>query len=276
MSCSVQHNLPAGKPIVVNGETIARDAIVREMQHHPGAKPLDAWHSAAQALIVRALLLQRAAHLELTAEPQVDGAGRRETEEEALIRALLAREVRVPEPTDAECRRFYDNNRARFRTPEIVEASHILFSAPASDAAASARARADAAAVREALRERPDAFESFAKTSSRCPSAAEGGRLGQLTPGQTTPQFEAALAALRPGEISEPVATPYGYHIVRLERRVEGAVLPYETVAGRIGTYLRDSVRRRAEAQYVARLVSAADIAGMALAGAEAHNVSAM
>jgi peptidyl-prolyl cis-trans isomerase C len=128
--------------------------------------------------------------------------------------------------------------------------------------------------VREALRERPDSFASFATAYSRCPSAAEGGRLGQLTPGQTTPEFEAALAALAPGEISGPVETPYGYHLVRLERREQGRQLPYDAVSDRIATYLRDSVRHRAEAQYIARLVSSAEIAGIALAGAETHNVN--
>jgi peptidyl-prolyl cis-trans isomerase C len=274
MSCGI-HNVPVGKPVVVNGATIARDAIVREMQYHPGTKPLEAWQSAAQALIVRELLTQRARHLGLTAEPQTDPSGRRETEEEALTRALIAQEVSVPEPTDAECRRYYENNRARFRSPEIIEASHILFAAPASDAKASALARADAQAVLEAIHERPETFASFAQAYSRCPSRENGGSLGQLTAGQTTPEFERALEALSPGELSaEPVATSYGFHIIRLDRRRAAEPLPYDAVAKRIADYLRESVRRRASAQYIARLVSAAQIAGVAVAGADAHRVN--
>lgn len=273
MGCGI-HNVPVGKPLIVNGATIARDAIVREM-YHPGIKPLEAWQSAAQALIVRELLAQRARHLGLAAEPETDASGRRETEEEALTGALIAQEVKVPEPTEAECRRYYENNRARFRSSEIVEASHILFSAWASDAKASAQARADAQAVLDAIDERPESFASFAQTYSRCPSRENGGSLGQLTPGRATPELEQALAALSPGELCrEPVGTPYGVHIIRLDRRHPPETLPYESVAIRIADYLRESVHRRALTQYIARLVSAAEISGVAVAGAEKHRVN--
>ena len=95
MSCSVQAKVPAGKPVTVsvNGVPITRDAIQREMQHHPAEKPIAAWQQAAQALVIRELLLQRAAELALNPEPISDPSGRRETDEEARIRALLDREI---------------------------------------------------------------------------------------------------------------------------------------------------------------------------------------
>jgi peptidyl-prolyl cis-trans isomerase C len=277
MSCSVHTQFPAGKPVTVsvNGVTIPRETIVREMQHHPAAKPIAAWQDAARALVVRELLLQRARRLGLSPQPISDADGRRETEEEALIRGLVEREVMVPEPDDATCRRYYAQNKARFRSPDIYEASHILFAADPSDSEAYAQARADANAVLETLQENPDSFAAMAQAYSRCPSAAEGGNLGQLTKGQTTPEFERALLALAPGELcTAPVETRYGFHIIRLARKHEGKELPYEVVAERIADYLRESVRRRADAQYIARLVSAADITGLALDGAEAHRVN--
>lgn len=277
MSCSVHTQIPAGKPaaVSVNGVTIPRDAIVREMQHHPASKPIAAWEQAARALVVRELLLQRAERLGLSAEPASDADGRRETDEEALIRGVVEREVSVPEPDDATCRRYYAQNKARFRAPDIYEASHILFAADPSDGEAYARARADADAVLETLQENPESFAALAQAYSRCPSAAQGGNLGQLTKGQTTPEFERALLALESGALcAAPVETRYGFHIIRLERRHEGRELPYDAVAERIADYLRESVRRRADAQYVARLVSAAEITGLALEGAEAHRVS--
>ena len=80
--------------------------------------------------------------------------------------------------------------------------------------------------------------------------------------------------ALTPGELcAEPVATRYGFHIIRLDRKHAGQTLPYDAVAGRIADYLRESVRRRADAQYVARLVTAAQIEGIELAGADALRV---
>ncbi|HTQ82316.1 MAG TPA: peptidylprolyl isomerase [Pseudolabrys sp.] len=266
----------AGKPVAVsvNGIAIARDAIVHEMQNHPADKPIAAWQQAARALVIRELLLQRARAIGLKPEPISDEAGRRETDEEALMRGVIDREVNLPEPDDATCRRYFENNKARFRSPDIYEASHILFAALPSDHEANARAQADAAAVLATLRERPESFADLAQAHSRCPSGAQGGNLGQVTEGQTTPEFEQALLALAPGELcAEPVATRYGFHIIRLDRKHEGRTLPYEAVVGRIAEYLRESVGRRAAAQYIARLVTAAKIEGIDLAGADALRV---
>lgn len=277
MSCSVHTNIPAGKPVPVsvNGVVIARDAIVREMQHHPAKKPIEAWQNAARALVVRELLLQRARALEIASEPASDEAGRRETDDEAIMRAVVEREVALPEADDETCRRYYANNIARFRSEDIYEVSHILFAAAASNKQAYAQARADAVAVLETLHERPETFSDLAGAYSRCPSAAQGGNLGQITRGQTTPEFEQAMLKLAPGEIGDdPVETRYGVHIIRLERRHDGKTLPYELVADRIADYLNESVRRRAHAQYIARLASAAAIEGIALDGAEAHRVN--
>lgn len=276
MSCSVHVQFPAGKPVTVsvNGVAIARDAIQREMQHHPAEKPIAAWQQAARALVIRELLLQRAKHLGLPPEPICDEAGRRETDDEALMRAVVEREVTVPAPDDVTCRRYYEQNSARFRSPDIYEASHILFAALPADREGYAAARADAAAVLATLQDDPNSFAMLAKTYSKCPSAEQGGNLGQITSGQTTPEFERALLALAPGEVStEPVATRYGFHLIRLERKTIGRVLPYEAVAEHIADYLRESVQRRANAQYVARLVSAARIEGIELASAEALRV---
>ncbi len=274
--CSAHAQIPAGKPaaVSVNGVAIPRDAIVREMQHHPASKPIAAWQQAARALVIRELLLQQARVIGLTPEPISDEAGRRETDEEALMRGVVDREVAVPEPDDETCRRFYDRNGARFRSPDIYEAAHILFAALPADKEAHAKARDDAAAVLAELRVHPERFAGLAQAHSRCPSAAQGGNLGQISEGQTTPEFEQALAKLTPGEMCEqPVATRYGFHIIRLDRKHEGRTLPYELVAGRIADYLRESVRRRADAQYIARLVTAAKIEGIDLAGADALRV---
>jgi peptidyl-prolyl cis-trans isomerase C len=269
--------MPTGKPVPVsvNGVTIARDAIVREMQHHSAKKPIEAWQNAARALVVRELLLQRARALDVAPEPASDDAGRRETNEEAIMRTVVEREVVLPDPDDETCRRYYANNVGRFRSHDIYEVSHILFAADPGDGRAYTRARADAWTVLRALRERPDAFAAMARAHSRCPSAAQDGNLGQIMRDQTTPEFEAAMLALAPGETcAEPVETRYGFHIIRLDHRHEGRTLPYEFVADRIADYLSESVRRRAYAQYVARLASAAVIEGIALGGAEAHRVN--
>ena len=276
MSCSLHEALlPKGKGIQVNGVAIPRDAIAREVQQHPSRTPIEAWKAAAQALVVRELLLQEAQKLGVAGEPLEDSEGRRETEEEAAIRALIAREVHTPKPDEESCRRYYEQNRRRFRSPDLYEAAHILFAAAQGDAEGYAKARAEAAAALAVLREQPERFAELARAHSACSSAAQDGNLGQISTGQTTPEFEAALVALTPRSISnEPVATRYGLHIIRCERKIEGRELPFELVADRIADYLSESVMRRAAAQYIARLASRAEIAGVDLPNAETLRVN--
>jgi peptidyl-prolyl cis-trans isomerase C len=225
--------------------------------------------------VIRELLLQEARRTEVDAAPLSDGAGRRETQEEAVIRGLIEQEIRTPEPDEATCRRYYEQNKRQFRSPDIFEAAHILLSGPADDHAAYQRAEAEARVILSELKLRPERFADLARTHSACSSATQGGNLGQVTAGQTTPEFEQALFALGPGTISqEPVATRYGLHIIRLDRKTEGRELPFELVADGIAEYLREGVTRRATAQYIARLVSRAEIRGIAMDGTEAHRVS--
>jgi peptidyl-prolyl cis-trans isomerase C len=277
MACSVHDALAQSQPqpVTVNGAPIAREAIAREAQHHPAATPIASWRQAAQALIVRELLLLEARRRGIAAQPASDAEGRRETEDAALIRALVEAEVSVPEPDADSCRRYYEQNRRRFRSPDIFEAAHILFAGRREDAKAFRAARQAATAVLAELATAPARFAELAQRHSACPSAAQGGNLGQITRGQTVPEFEQALMVMAPGEIcAAPVASRYGFHIIRLDRRIEGRALDFALVAGRIADYLAERSRRTASAQYIARLVSRASIGGIEIAGAEAHRVN--
>ena len=275
MTCSAHRSLPKGTGVRVNGIAIPRDVIAREVQHHPARAAAASWQAAARALVVRELLLQEARRRAVESEPLADADGRRETAEEAAVRALVAQEVHTPSADMATCRRYYEQNQQRFRSSDIYEAAHILFAASKADAPGYAQARAAAQAALAVLRERPEQFADMARAHSACPSVSQGGKLGQITAGQTTREFEQALFALEPGAISpEPVGTRYGFHIVRLDRKHEGRELPFELVADRIAEYLEERVQRLALAQYVARLAAAARIEGIDLAAAEAIRVN--
>ena len=126
MDCSLTNTLPKPKSISVNGKVITREVIAREVQNHPAEKPILAWQAAARALVVRELLLQESVRLGIEAEPLRDAEGRSETDEEAAMRELIEREVTTPEPDEAACLRFYEQNRQRFRSGELYEAAHIL------------------------------------------------------------------------------------------------------------------------------------------------------
>jgi peptidyl-prolyl cis-trans isomerase C len=261
---------PKTNVVRVNGAVIPREAIAREAQHHPAATPAAAFAQAARALVIRQLLIDEARRLELAPHPLDDGDGRRETDEEALMRQVVDREIRLPQTDEATCRRYFEQNRKKFRSPDIFEAAHILFAAAPGDRAARATARGDATAAIEALRGEPDRFSELARAHSACASAQQGGNLGQITRGATPREFDAAMAVLAPGETSQaPVETRYGFHVIRLQRRVEGADLPYEAVRDKISAFLADAVERRALAQYVAILAGRADISGVDFGAAQ-------
>ena len=261
-------------PVTVNGTTIERSAIAREAQYHPAQSPGASMRQATEALVVRELLLQEAQRKRITAAPEVDAKGRRETDEEALIRQLIAREVATPTPTGDEIARFHAANRKRFRSPDLFEASHILIAARRDDAADFAAAREKAEAIADDLAALPENFGNAARIFSDCASGGEGGHLGQVTTAEVTPEFAAALDFLAEGETTaHPVETRYGFHIIRLHRRSAGQALPLEAVAGRIADYLTARSHRTATAQFIARLVSAAEISGIAIANADQHRV---
>jgi peptidyl-prolyl cis-trans isomerase C len=260
-ACAATPTRPASrKTISVNGVAITRAAIAQETQNHPASKPLDAMKAASAALVVRELLLQEARRLVIPVEPASDGEGRRETEEEALVRGLVEREVRTPEADEAACRRFHQQNRRRFRTPDLYEARHILLPANQPESPALA------AAILAQLALEPSKFSILALAHSACPSGKTAGNLGQIGPGQTVPEFEEALARITVGSIHpEPVETRYGLHIVALDRRIEGRDLPFEMVQGRIAEWMGEKVRRAAIRQYVSILAGRADIQGIDL-----------
>ena len=265
----IEHKRSSAPRIVaVNDAVIASADIAREVQNQEASSPVVAWEAATRALVVRELLAQRARALGLVAEPRSD-AGLRETSEEALIRTLLETEVITPSANEADCRRYYQSNLARFRSPDLYEPLHILFKAAREDEAAYAQAVVQAEIVLAEVKQAPDRFEAIAGTLSACPSSSEGGRLGQVAPGDTTPEFDAALRTLEPGQICpDIVRTRYGVHVVRLDRKVDGAVLPFEMVHERIAAYLEASSSRRAVAQYVSLLAGQARISGFDIAAA--------
>ena len=256
------------KSVTVNGVEIARVAISREMQNHPARKPTDAWLSAARALAIRELLLQEARAHAMQPEPLTDDEGRRETDEEALVRAVIEREVATPEPDEATCRRYYTQNMRRFRSADLSEVSHILIAAGPGDAVAREAAKRRAGVLIETLAEAPDQFGSLARAELDCPSREVGGNLGQIGPGQTVPEFEQALSAIPAGAVhGEPIASRYGYHVVRVSRRDEGRQLPFEMMQHKISAYLAEHVRRTAIRQYISVLAGRAVITGIDLAG---------
>src|SRR5690606_12374116 len=256
---------PNAPPVFVNGVAIDEAAIALEAQNHSARSGAEARAAAARALVIRELLLQRAKILSLTPAPLRDEQGREETEEEALIRQVLAEEAIAQEPTDMECRRVYDSAPKRFTMPAIYEASHILIAPAEPTEAAVAEAGARAAQLVAALQDGAD-FAVLASAHSDCPSSSEGGALGQLQRGDLGSELEEALLALDVGAIAPAaIRTKFGWHIVRLDRRGEARKAPYGAVRDVIFSALRDRASVAAAARYLRELAANAEIEGLTL-----------
>ncbi|MCU0805777.1 MAG: peptidylprolyl isomerase [Burkholderiales bacterium] len=209
---------------------------------------------AAQLAAVRSLLSARAALLGL------EGA-----DEEARIEALLDREVAVPEPTDEECRRFYENHPELFTAGELVAVRHILFAVvPGTPVDALARTAEKALAD---VRANPDRFADVARQFSNCPSGQHGGNLGQLQRGETVPEFEEAVfGADSTGVLPRLVNTRYGFHVICVDERIAGHRVPFEAVRDQVAANLAERVRAKALVQYVRILAAEAGVDALPLA----------
>jgi peptidyl-prolyl cis-trans isomerase C len=254
---------PLLPPVFVNGIEISAARIAAEAQNHPAPKekPGLAWKAAARALAIREILLQEARARGLRPDPQDVSPGQVETEDEALIRQLAEVAITPAPADDAQLRRVYDTHPDRFRAPSLYEAAHILFPRQPDMAAL----RATAETVLAELRANPRRFGELARHHSACSSKNNGGLLGQLGAGDTVAEFEAALERLREGEISDPVETRFGVHLIRLDARARGAVLPFETILPRLRDAHAKAAWARAAADFTTALVAQAQIEGIQL-----------
>jgi len=254
--------------VVVNGETIPSAAVAAEAQNHsaPRGKPGWAWRKAAQALAIRALLLQEAKRRGLRADPLELAPGRFETDDEALIRALLDEALVIAPVTEETVRAEWAKRPDRYRSAPLWDVSHILCACDPRDEAECGLAESRAIALLARLDGDAKGFAAAARESD-CGSKASGGHLGQLGPGDTVPEFETALRTLTEGGISPaPVLSRHGWHIIRLNAIAPGQVLPYENVRPRIAQALEKAAWARASRQFVETLAQGAQITGASLA----------
>lgn len=255
---------PSFGEVRVNGVEITPEAIAEEIQHHPAPDAETAWVEAARALAVRELLLQEAARLGYAARPEKDESGRIEADDDAVVRLLLEQEVEPAAAGPDECFRYYRANEARFRTPDLFEAGHILIEPEGEDEAAWKAAEMRARAIAEEIGDSAERFAKAARAYSGCASAQQDGTLGQIRRGELVPQVQAGIEALAEGTTGrEPIRSRFGWHVLRLQRRIPGRTLPFEVVEPKIRDMLEARSWSVAATRYVASLAEAGVVEGV-------------
>jgi len=205
-------------------------------------------------LVVRQLLLAQASQkgLDISADA-----------EEASIQKLLEDAVVYDDPDEGDCRRYFDNNPQKFVAMPLMEVEHILLAAPKEDVIARTDALNTAKKIVAQLQEDPQLFSALAEEYSACPSKKEGGSLGQISKGQTVPEFERQLMFFPKGLSDKLIETRYGFHVVNIVHRVDGQPLRYSMVSAKVRDYLTHRASRLAIQSYIQGLVELAVIEGL-------------
>jgi peptidyl-prolyl cis-trans isomerase C len=188
-----------------------------------------------------------------------------ETYLDYLKRALSARRYRERElaaakVSDEAVHEFYAGNPDKFIRPEAVGARHILIKADAQAGQAErAKAKQRIGEILAEAKKGAD-FAGLAKKHSEDATAVTGGDLGYFPRGRMVKAFEDAAFALKPGEISEVVETVFGYHVIKLQSREPGGVVPEAEAREQVREYLLAAKRAQAVKDALERLRSNAVI----------------
>ena len=145
--------------------------------------------------------------------------------------AVIKRELNI-NITDADAKKYYEDNPARFEQPEMARASHILLTTrdPATGTELSDDKKAAKRKDIDGLLKRARAGEDFAKLAtqySEDPGSKDKGGEYKFPRGQMVPEFEAAAFSLKTNQISDVVTTSYGYHIIKLNEKIPAQKVEY-------------------------------------------------
>jgi peptidyl-prolyl cis-trans isomerase C len=234
--------------LALDGQVVRRSEFERHLEalrarglenaDDPGVRRnvLDAF--LEQRLLV--LEARRLGRLEPSASPE---------QEQSAARSLLAEAAARVDVADAEIEAYYVEHREELARPEQVTLRQILV--PTLN---------EARDVKRRLARDPRSFESLAQTRSRAPEASAGGLMGTFSRGELPPDLESAAFDLKPGAASEPVQTPLGYHVMRVEARSPPRERELEECRAEIRHALLRTKAEAAEARLLRSLFSRAKV----------------
>jgi len=257
-ACSARTEAPA----MINGIAL----------HAPGQK-LDPEELRERAYTE--LLRQQAVRSGLLARQAVLTAPELQEDERTVLEAMVDAAVQVPEPSEQECRRYFEARPAQFTVGQALHLRHILFAVTPGVDVQALTVHAEKALIGLLGKDAAsDAFGQLASTLSNCPSSSQGGDLGWVTPQDCAPELAQSLffqteAPVNLGVQPRLFHTRFGLHILDVLERREGRALAYEAVQSRVAAQLGMQSRARALHQYMSILAGQAQIEGIVLDAAD-------
>ena len=175
------------------------------------------------------------------------------THQEA-VKSLLAKQGGLDVSAKA-VKDYYTKNKARYEVKEQVRARHILLKVGEKDPADKAAAqKTKADDIYKKATAKGSKFEALAKEFSEGPTKSKGGDLGFFAKGRMVPDFEKVAFALKIGEVSKPVKTRFGWHVIKVEEKKEGRIRAFDEVQASIQKQLEAQNNRTAKAKLLASL----------------------
>ena len=184
---------------------------------------------------------------------------RKEITSQIQFNRLLEEESTTEKISESEAKKYYDARPDLFETEVLLTASHILKMAKTEEEFA--RAEEQIIEIRKKI-EDGDAFIDMIKKESD--DSQNDGHLGTFGKGRMVPPFEKAAFSLKVGEVSEPVKSQFGWHLIELHDRKEPEVTPFEEVKEKIIEYLGERRKDRVFDQFLDKLKKQAEISEVA------------
>lgn len=177
-------------------------------------------------------------------------------ERELRVEAILEKiGTHAPRVSEIDVELYYQYHPDQFRRQETRRARHILITLNPElpeNTATTARARIEAVAAR--LTKEPKRFEEQAMKHSECPTALQGGRLGEVPRGQLYPELDAALFTMPAGQVSDVLESPLGYHLLLCESIQEERVLSLDQARAPIRNLLEQRRKRVCQQAWMKQL----------------------
>ncbi len=226
--------------VIVNGQPLTKlhfDQLL--LQYRPEARQWAEQNKGRfmRELVLQELLAQEGKRIELDQDPAIQACLQVQMNS-TLARSVVEKYVDEKSGiTDDSVRKHYDAHKAEYKEDEQITASHILL-----------QTEAEAQAVLKELKQGKD-FAEMARAKSTGPSGSKGGSLGTFGKGRMVPPFEEAAFALKVGDISNPVKTQFGWHLITLTDRTEGRQQSFDGV--------KENIHKDLASAYIQALVEA-------------------
>lgn len=177
-------------------------------------------------------------------------------EDELRVDAIMTMVAsRAQEPSKDEINTYYHAHQNKFQTPETRSARHILITInPDFPKNTRENALARIEDLHQQLQTAPAKFPNLAKQHSECPTALKGGELGDIRPGKLYPQLESALFSLSLNEISPPIETEMGFHLITCEAIHPATTMPKDQAAEKINQILHHKKQQKLLQQWLEKL----------------------